>query len=222
MSLSALKGLSVKLGALREGRKAIILRQRGLHGDAAAADARRHRRRCPGSATRARGNPLAGENNLNEDRARSMAELDLQPELQQVFDAANRNNTSIYAVDPRGLSTGEFDITDNIGIRQSQDVAALDAWTRCGRWPRTPTAAPSSIATTWRTGMKQIIRDSSAYYLLGYNSTQAPQDGKFHEIKVRVKRPGVQVRARKGYWALHRGRRRAGRPRRRRPARRRR
>ena len=51
-------------------------------------------------------------------------------------------------------------------------------------------------------GMKQIVRDSSAYYLLGYNSTQAPQDGKFHEIKVRVKRPGVQVRARKGYWAL--------------------
>ena len=51
-------------------------------------------------------------------------------------------------------------------------------------------------------GMKQITRDSSAYYLLGYNSSQAPTDGKFHDIKVRVKRPGVQVRARKGYWAL--------------------
>ena len=51
-------------------------------------------------------------------------------------------------------------------------------------------------------GMKQIVRDTSAYYLIGYNSSQAPTDGKFHEIKVRVKRPGVQVRARKGYWAL--------------------
>ncbi|MDO8794574.1 MAG: hypothetical protein Q7J25_08150, partial [Vicinamibacterales bacterium] len=51
-------------------------------------------------------------------------------------------------------------------------------------------------------GMTQIVRDTSAYYLLGYNSTQAPADGKFHEIKVRVKRSGVQVRARKGYWAL--------------------
>ena len=50
--------------------------------------------------------------------------------------------------------------------------------------------------------MKQIVRDSSAYYLLGYNSSQAPADGKFHEIKVRVKRPGAQVRSRKGYWAL--------------------
>jgi hypothetical protein len=52
-------------------------------------------------------------------------------------------------------------------------------------------------------GMKQITRDASAYYLIGYNSSQAPSDGKFHEIKVRVKRPGVQVRARKGYWALN-------------------
>ena len=52
--------------------------------------------------------------------------------------------------------------------------------------------------------MKQITRDSSAYYLIGYNSIQAPTDGKFHEIKVKVKRPGVQVRARRGYWALNR------------------
>ena len=50
-------------------------------------------------------------------------------------------------------------------------------------------------------GMKQIIRDSSGYYLLGYNSTQAPTDGKFHAIKVNVKRRGLDVRARKGYWA---------------------
>jgi hypothetical protein len=44
------------------------------------------------------------------------------------------------------------------------------------------------------------VRDTSAYYLIGYNSS-APADGKFHEIKIRLKRPGVQVRSRKGYWA---------------------
>ena len=30
---------------------------------------------------------------------------------------ANRNNIAIYAVDPRGLSTGEFGIDTNIGVR---------------------------------------------------------------------------------------------------------
>src|SRR6185436_19634102 len=49
--------------------------------------------------------------------------------------------------------------------------------------------------------MKQIIRDASGYYLLGYNSSQAPTDGKFHKINVAVKRKGVSIRARKGYWA---------------------
>src|SRR4029453_17948631 len=34
-----------------------------------------------------------------------------------------------------------------------------------------------------------------------YRPTRRPNDGKFHEIKVRVKRRGVQVNARRGYWA---------------------
>ena len=63
------------------------------------------------------------------------------------------------------------------------------------------TAAPSSIATIPVPELKQMMRDSSAYYLLGYTSTLAPRDGKFHEIQVRVKRKDVEVRARKGYWA---------------------
>jgi hypothetical protein len=50
-------------------------------------------------------------------------------------------------------------------------------------------------------GLNLIIRDSSFYYLLGYSSTTAQADGKFHQIRVRVKRPRVDVRARKGYWA---------------------
>ena len=42
---------------------------------------------------------------------------------------------------------------------------------------------------------------SSAFYLLGYSPKDAQLDGKFREIKVRVKQSGVQVRARNGYWA---------------------
>ena len=59
------------------------------------------------------------------------------------------------------------------------------------------------------TGMTQIVRDTSAYYLLGYNSTQSPSDGKFHEIKVQVKRPGIQVRAHRRLLGADHRRRRA-------------
>ena len=49
------------------------------------------------------------------------------------------------------------------------------------------------------TGLKRISDDLSSYYLLGYYSTNGKLDGRFHNIKVRVKRSGVEVRARKGY-----------------------
>ncbi len=52
--------------------------------------------------------------------------------------------------------------------------------------------------------MRRIVDDLSNYYLLGYYST-ADADGKFHKITVRVKRPGVQVRARAGYLAAKPG-----------------
>lgn len=200
VSLSALTGLSVKLGALREGRKAIVLVSEGyiallppqLRGAMAT---------MPGLGNPNRNNPLAGENNFQEDRARFTAELDVQSELQRVFEEANRSNTAIYAVDPRGLSTGEFDIQDNVAGRASQDALRQTQNTLqvlAGETDGRAIINRNDLAA----GMKQIVRDSSAYYLLGYNSTQSRSDGKFHPIKVRVRRPGVQVRARKGYWAM--------------------
>ena len=45
-----------------------------------------------------------------------------------------------------------------------------------------------------------MMRDSSTYYMLGYNSS-APRDGRFHKVTVKVKRPGLEVRARQGYYA---------------------
>jgi VWFA-related protein len=200
VSLSALRGLSIKLGALREGRKALVLVSEGYVA-MLPPQMRDPIATMPGFGNPARRNPAAGENNMVEDRARQMAEFDLQREIQDVFDAANRSNTSIYAVDPRGLATGEFDISENVGMRMSQDALRSTMATLQVLAENTDGRAIINRNDLAK-GMEQIVRDSSAYYLLGYNSSEAPQDGKFHPIRVRVKRPGMQVRARKGYWAL--------------------
>jgi hypothetical protein len=50
-------------------------------------------------------------------------------------------------------------------------------------------------------GLKRVVADLSSYYLIGYTSTNSKADGRYRAIKVRVKRPGVEVRARRGYLA---------------------
>ena len=58
----------------------------------------------------------------------------------------------------------------------------------------------SGLATL--AAFSRVVNQASAFYLLGYAMT--PQmDGRFHELKVRVKRPGLDVRSRTGYWAPH-------------------
>ena len=129
-----------------------------------------------------------------------MADGDLLYDMQQVFRDVNRQNTSIYAVDPRGLAVFEHDINEGVGI--TQDASALRATQDTLHVLAANTDGRAIVnRNDLAAGMKQIIRDSSGYYLLGYNSSQAPTDGKFHAIKVNVKRKGVDVRSRKGYWA---------------------
>jgi VWFA-related protein len=127
-------------------------------------------------------------------------------DMREVFDTANRQNTSIYCVDPRGLTPFEYDINAGVGLQT--DKKGLDQTIDSLRVLSDNTDGRAIVnRNDLAVGMKQIIRDASGYYLLGYNSTQAPTDGKFHEIKVRVTRRNVDVRARKGYWAHERRRR---------------
>ncbi len=105
-------------------------------------------------------------------------------DLQEVVNAANRSNVSFYTLDAGGLSAtrsfGAYDVLR--GLAEDTNGRAITDRNDLG------------IA------LGAVLRDSSAYYLLGYNSDKGA-DGKFHEIKVRVDKPGLDVRARKGYWA---------------------
>ncbi|MDO8834570.1 MAG: VWA domain-containing protein [Vicinamibacterales bacterium] len=197
ITISALEGLCVRLGSIREGRKAVILVSEGFTAllppqmrDPMAA--------MPGVGNPVSRNPMAGES-TTEERARFLSEIDLQRLLRDVYDAANRHNTAFYALDPRGLAASEFDINESVGmrvdsqtLRQSMDTLRVLAEESDGR--------AIVNQNDLDKGLRQIIRDTSAYYLLGYN-TSSKSDGKFHKVDVKVKRPGVEVRSRKGYWA---------------------
>jgi VWFA-related protein len=202
--MTALRGLATRLGGLREGRKAIIYVSEGLTvllpPQMRNMDASQGRMGNPGGGI-APLSPMAGENNPREQTAAVFAEADLYSQLRDVFTTANRNNAAIYTLDPRGLTPFEYGIDEGVGPRQDASALRLTQDTLRSIADETDGRAIVN-RNDLAPGLAQIVRDSSFYYLLGYNSTQAPQDGKFHPIQVRVKRRGTDVRARKGYWAL--------------------
>jgi VWFA-related protein len=202
VTMGALKAAAVRLGGLREGRKSIIFVSEGFTTTLPA------QLNDPIAAMPGVGNPVSKRptqqtpaTEMASQRADFINQTDLLNDMRDVFDTANKQNTSIYPVDPRGLAAVEYGI--NEGVNQTTDRNHLNASLDTLRTLAGNTDGRAIInRNDLATGMKQIIRDSSGYYLLGYNSTQAPTDGKFHEIKVKVTRRGLDVRARKGYWAL--------------------
>jgi VWFA-related protein len=199
VTLSALQALVTHLGGLREGRKAVILVSEGFS-NTLPPQLRDPIAAMPGVGNPRRGMP-GGQTDPRADTMEFFAQADMLSDLREVWDAANRANTAIYALDPRGLAGFEFDINEGVGMRTDRQY--LDASMDTLRTLADQTDGRAIVnRNDLDSGLKQIVRDTSTYYLLGYSSTEAPSDGKFHEIRVRVKRPGVQVRARKGYWAL--------------------
>jgi VWFA-related protein len=197
ITMGALKAAAIRMGGLREGRKSVIFVSEGFTGtlppqlnDPIAS--------MPGVNNPRRGRPTA---DVPNERQEFYNTVDLNTEMRDVFEIANRQNTSIYAVDPRGLSAFEYDINEVVG--QNTDRRALNSSLDTLRVLADNTDGRAILnRNDLAVGMQQIIRDASAYYLLGYTSTQAPTDGKFHKIEVKVARRGIDVRARKGYWAF--------------------
>ena len=52
--------------------------------------------------------------------------------------------------------------------------------------------------------IRKAIDDSAVTYTVGYYSDEENWDDKFHHIKVKVRRPGLDVRTKKGYYARER------------------
>jgi VWFA-related protein len=98
--------------------------------------------------------------------------------------AATRNNVAIYPIEPLGVGGATLD--EQSALRLIAEDTGGEAVVNTNNFAK---------------GYERIVRDNSTYYLLGYYPTAEHKDGKFHNISVRVKRSGVTVRARRGYYA---------------------
>jgi len=122
----------------------------------------------------------------------SLAEEDAH----KAITAATRSNVTIYSIDPRGLSVdgglGESETAPTIAtdIDHRMNMAALARVT--GGFALTNTSS-------FDQAFARIVSENSSYYVLGYSSTNDRRDGRYRRLEVRVKRPGLQVRARGGY-----------------------
>ena len=130
-------------------------------------------------------------------------------DFQAVVTAATRSNVAIYPIDPAGLSIdgdpgGEIGF---LGAAGSDPVPFPRGESGLARTQSLRALAESTGAfalvnsNDFANAFSQIVRENSTYYVLGYTSTNTRRDGKFRRVEVRVKRPGLQVRARSGYVA---------------------
>lgn len=216
LSLEALSDLVAHVGDLREERKAVLAVTEGwlLHRPSSEMMRMRDKYDIPGpdpigvgagGKIRSRETiDAAGGTTLyecNTDRMR-LAQIDNDHFLRLIIDRANRANTSFYPVDPRGLAVFDNPIGPDRPPPLQVDHAMLR--TRLEAMHTLAVGTDGLAVTTSNDldlGLKRIADDLTSYYLLGYYTTNTKLDGGYRRISVRVKRPGVDVRARRGYRA---------------------
>jgi VWFA-related protein len=177
-SMSTLKSVSDYLGGIRGRRKAVIFFSEGLDYDIT--------------------NPI--------ENTYASTVLD---DLQQATAAATRANVSFYAIDPRGLGgLGEDMMTLGSVPIESPDLGTPSLMRELQNAQDTLRIVANETGgfaavnqNDFRDAFSRIVRENSSYYILGYYSNDERRDGRFRKVDVQTKRPGLSVRALKGYVA---------------------
>lgn len=152
----------------------------------------------------------------------------LQTHLQAVVEAANRSNVTVYAVDASGLRaiSGTLETRKEIEeagkermrqveaarestdqpmtrtVEHAEDLLRLDSESGLARLAEDTGGFLVRDTNDLRGAFRRIDEDMRFHYLLTYQPTNQAYDGKFRTITVKVRRPGTEVFARKGYRAL--------------------
>jgi VWFA-related protein len=135
-------------------------------------------------------------------------------ELIAATNSANRSNVSIYSVDSRGLLTatpgGDASVGASGGTAMFSGATVVSQ--SQSRQDSRETLATLSGDTGGRTFFdvgdfskvfQSVQNDTSGYYLVGYYSTNAANDGVWRRVHVKVDPlpAGARIRAREGYYA---------------------
>ena len=137
---------------------------------------------------------------------------DNQVELRRTVDRANRANVSIYAADMRGLQAqvpgGDATQGSRRGTSAFSGATVTNQFSQAAATQDTLTTMAEDTggraffdSNSFGAVFDKVVNDTSAYYVLGYSSTNPARDGRFRRIKVRLKRQDLKLEYRSGYYA---------------------
>jgi VWFA-related protein len=138
--------------------------------------------------------------------------------LKRVAELAIRASVVIYAVDTRGLQVTGQTAADNFSaggtgvltvgtesiVSRSQALLSDRAHQlqdgRAGSDLIARETGGFLVRGSNDFGLQRVMRDQEGYYLIAYRPKGTSFDRRFHHIKARVKRPGLTVRTREGFF----------------------
>jgi VWFA-related protein len=142
----------------------------------------------------------------------------LDPSLdafREVREECARSNVVLYFLDARGLAVGpEFlSAAGTTGAIPAKDIGPTVALWRLedggAKALAEETGGRVLQTNDLVAGLAQVAEESRVTYLLGYEPTNTKRDGRYRKLKVEVLRPGLEVRARAGYFAGKKARKKA-------------
>ena len=194
MVLTGLENVVDYLGAVREGRKSIFIFSSGwrLFGPNTAltdAIAKLGPTNGPPLGITSTGKLILG-NKLEhgtmsacDQEVHRLSLLENDRRLPQLLRRAVSANVSFYPIDPVGVGARSRNVDNFRSMASETD------------------GSPVVMTNDLVKGLDRVVDSLSAYYLLGYSSTNTKFDGAPRRIEVKIKRPGIVVKARRGYLA---------------------
>ena len=121
--------------------------------------------------------------------------------LDRLAGGARLSSIPIYTIDPRGLTS----LAEEAILISGPAAAALQGELEESRTPlrrlADDTGGAFVMTNDFQAAFDSIVGRASAYYVLGYHSTNPKRDGKFRRVQVKVGQPDAHVVARSGYVA---------------------